>query len=99
MLCSLAATAFGGVAHARRAPAAVTHSATHTATPADHTNFMAGLRGGKIANPKVNGFDPSGLVRDFDHGRTRRLASGRVVREWELEATEREIELAPGVKF
>ena len=39
------------------------------------------------------------MVRDFDWGKTRRLASGRVLREWEISATDKEIEVAPGVKF
>src|SRR5689334_8680551 len=30
-----------------------------------------------------NGFHPTELLRDFDWGTTRRLPSGRVVREWE----------------
>jgi FtsP/CotA-like multicopper oxidase with cupredoxin domain len=48
---------------------------------------------------RANGFDPSEMVRDFDWGRTRRLASGRVLREWEIDATDKEIEVAPGVKY
>ncbi|WP_162822543.1 multicopper oxidase domain-containing protein, partial [Escherichia coli] len=32
-------------------------------------------------------------------GKTRRLPSGRVVREWELIATDKEIEVMPGVRF
>jgi FtsP/CotA-like multicopper oxidase with cupredoxin domain len=48
---------------------------------------------------RANGFDPSELVRDFDYGRTRRLASGRVLREWTLVAHDKEIEVAPGVTF
>ena len=32
-------------------------------------------------------------------GKTRRLASGRVLREWEIVAEDKEIEVAPGVKF
>jgi len=47
----------------------------------------------------ANGFHPRELLRDFDHGRTRRLASGRVLREWELVAQDKEIEVAPGVEF
>ena len=39
------------------------------------------------------------MVRDFDEGTTPRLASGRVLREWELVAHEKEIEVAPGVAF
>jgi manganese oxidase len=50
-------------------------------------------------DPKVNGFDPHAILRDFDRGRTRRTASGRTVREWELVAQNKEIEVAPGVKF
>ena len=50
-------------------------------------------------DPRVNGFDPSELVRDFDEGRARRLASGRTVREWEIVAADKEIEVAPGVRF
>ena len=38
-------------------------------------------------------------MRDFDWGTTTRLANGRVLREWELFASEMEIEVAPGVTF
>src|SRR6266498_2662532 len=48
----------------------------------------AGFAGSGIVDPAVNGFDPSAMVRDFDWGRTRRLASGRVLREWELVAVD-----------
>lgn len=50
-------------------------------------------------DPKVNGFDPSDLLRDFDYGVTRRTASGQVIREWEIVAEDKRIEVAPGVKF
>ena len=46
-----------------------------------------------------NGFHPTELLRDFDYGTTHRLPSGRVVREWELVAQDREIEVAPGVVY
>jgi FtsP/CotA-like multicopper oxidase with cupredoxin domain len=39
------------------------------------------------------------MLRDFDYGKTHRLASGRVLREWEVVAHEKEIEVAPGVKY
>ena len=45
-------------------------------------------------NPRTNGFDPQELLRDFDEGR---VVGG--VREWELVAEEKEIEVAPGVKY
>jgi FtsP/CotA-like multicopper oxidase with cupredoxin domain len=63
-----------------------------------HGGFGPGFEGPDVDHA-ANGFDPSELVRDFDEGRTRRLASGRVLREWELSAVDKEIEVAPGVHF
>ena len=45
-------------------------------------------------NPRTNGFDPQAILRDFDEGR---VVNG--VREWELVAEEKTIEVAPGVKY
>jgi FtsP/CotA-like multicopper oxidase with cupredoxin domain len=58
-----------------------------------------GFRAGAVVNHRRNGFDPSELLRDFDYGTTRRLSSGRVLREWELVAQDKQIEVAPGVEF
>ena len=44
-------------------------------------------------DPKANGFDPQEILRDFDEGR---VVNG--VREWELVAEEKTIEVAPGVQ-
>jgi FtsP/CotA-like multicopper oxidase with cupredoxin domain len=60
-----------------------------------HATFAPG---GKVDH-RANGFDPTEVLRDFDYGKTRRLASGRVLREWEIVAQDREIEVAPGVKY
>ncbi len=62
-----------------------------------HEGF--GVRRGARVDHAANGFNPTALLRDFDWGKTRRLASGRVVREWQLIAQEKEIEVAPGVKY
>ena len=43
---------------------------------------------------RANGFDPHEIVRDFDEGT---LRGG--VREWDIVAQDREIEVAPGVKY
>jgi FtsP/CotA-like multicopper oxidase with cupredoxin domain len=43
---------------------------------------------------KANGFDPQAILRDFDHGRVR-----NGVREWDIVAKDREIEVAPGVNY
>jgi FtsP/CotA-like multicopper oxidase with cupredoxin domain len=45
-------------------------------------------------DPKSNGFDPQAILRDFDEGVVR---DG--VREWDLVARDKEIEVAPGVKY
>jgi FtsP/CotA-like multicopper oxidase with cupredoxin domain len=45
-------------------------------------------------DPRANGFDPVEILRDFDEGTVR---GG--VREWEIVAEDKEIEVAPGVKF
>ena len=49
-------------------------------------------------DPGVNGFDPQEILRDFDYGTVRR-EGGRSVREWEISAEDKQIEVAPGVKY
>lgn len=69
----------------------------------DHSGHLAGghasFRDGRAVDHARNGFDPHALLRDFDWGTARRTASGRTVREWELVAQDREIEVMPGVSF
>ena len=45
------------------------------------------------------GFDALAFLHAFDYGRVRTLADGRTLREYDLVAVDREIELAPGVFF
>lgn len=61
----------------------------------DHASFAPG----RSVDHRANGFHPTELLRDFDYGKTRRLASGRLLREWEIVAQDREIEVAPGVSY
>ena len=63
-----------------------------------HDGGHANFRGGVAVDHAGNGFDPHEIVRDFDWGTTTRV-NGRVVREWELDAIDKEIEMMPGVKF
>lgn len=44
-------------------------------------------------------FDPTAFLTHFDTGRVSRLPSGQVLREYDLVAVDREIEVAPGVFF
>jgi manganese oxidase len=77
--------------------AAETPREHHPLVPgSSHSGFAVGSR---TVDPKVNGFDPSAIARDFDWGKTRRLAGGRTLREWELVAYDKQIEIVPGVKF
>jgi FtsP/CotA-like multicopper oxidase with cupredoxin domain len=68
---------------------------SQSAMAGDHASFVDG----RTVDHKANGFDPQLLLRDFDMGSARRIAGGRVVREWTLYAEDKVIEVAPGVKF
>ena len=76
------------------AQAASSHGASHSEGPDGHAAF----RGGEVDHRR-NGFDPHAMLRDFDWGTTRRLASGRVLREWTLVAGDQEVEVASGIRF
>ena len=96
-----AAAALAGAGAAARF-SALSPAATppHTHDPlvpgSGHTGFPAG---NATVDPEVNGFDPTAMLRAFDWGKTRRLAGGRTLREWELVAYDKEIEIVPGVKY
>jgi FtsP/CotA-like multicopper oxidase with cupredoxin domain len=64
----------------------------------DGPGIGMGFRGGSVDH-QANGFDPSQVVRDFDWGTTRQLADGRVLREWNIAAYDKDIEIAPGITF
>jgi FtsP/CotA-like multicopper oxidase with cupredoxin domain len=63
---------------------------------AGHDGGHANFRGGVAVDHVANGFDPHAIVRDFDWGTTSRLPNGRVLREWKLDALDKEIEIMPG---
>jgi FtsP/CotA-like multicopper oxidase with cupredoxin domain len=75
-------------------PAAAAPHAGH-----DMAGGHAGFRDGRTVDHRANGFDPHAVLRDFDEGKTSRLPSGQTLREWELYAVDKEIEIAPGVTF
>ncbi len=47
----------------------------------------------------ANGFDPTAMLTDFDYGTVSTLPSGRTLREYRVVASEKLIEIAPGVTF
>jgi FtsP/CotA-like multicopper oxidase with cupredoxin domain len=84
----------GGTAGAQAAAGNGAHGAAHGGG-ASGPAFREGAR----VDHRANGFNPTEVLRDFDYGRSRRLASGRTLREWTLVADDREIEVAPGVHY
>ena len=87
-----------GAAALVRSGSAGGHSMQGHEGHAGHDGGHANFRGGVAVDHVANGFDPHEIVRDFDWGTTSRV-NGRVVREWELVAVDKEIEVMPGVKF
>jgi manganese oxidase len=52
-----------------------------------------------VGNLAPGSFDPTQFLTHFDTGKVSRLPSGQTVREYELIAEDREIEVAPGVFY
>jgi FtsP/CotA-like multicopper oxidase with cupredoxin domain len=77
--------------------AGVTARLAEGSTPRMHHDH-AGMPASTV-DPEANGFDPSQVLREFDWGKTRKLAGGRMLREWELVASDKEIEIIRGVKY
>ncbi|MBL6600000.1 MAG: multicopper oxidase domain-containing protein [Alphaproteobacteria bacterium] len=53
---------------------------------------------GEVDNAR-NGFDPHAMLTDWERGTTSVGADGRVTREFEVTAEDKEIEIAPGIFF
>ena len=52
-----------------------------------------------VGELRAGGFDPTAFLTHFETGRVSRLASGQVLREYDMVAVDRQIEVAPGVFF
>jgi FtsP/CotA-like multicopper oxidase with cupredoxin domain len=63
-----------------------------------HEGHTPGMTVGDVDIARL-GFDPSVLVSTFDYGEATTMADGTVVREWEIAAYDKEIEIAPGIFF
>ena len=95
----LAAGSVSAGAAALHAGVPHSHPWHHGATSAHAAETGHAAFRGVTVDHGANGFDPHRVLRDFDEGRTRRTAAGRVVREWTLVAEDKQIEVAPGVRF
>src|SRR4029077_6794519 len=99
-LGAAAAVVGSGVAARLSGSAAEAADPPHVHHPLVHGSSHSGVAHAHTpVDPKMNGFAPSAVLRDFDWGKVRRLAGGRKLREWELIAYDKEIEIVPGVKF
>ncbi|HEV2076018.1 MAG TPA: multicopper oxidase domain-containing protein [Thermoleophilaceae bacterium] len=87
--------------HQQLAAASTGSGGAHGATTAGHGGGHKGptFKHGAVVDHAANGFNPTDILRDFDYGKTRRLPGGRVLREYDLVAEDKEIEVAPGVKY
>lgn len=77
------------------------HHVAAPSRPMEHGGGVSGptFRRGSQVDHAANGFHPTELLRAFDHGRTSRLPDGRTLREWDIYAADKDIEVAPGVTF
>lgn len=72
----------------------------HSSMTADHSVSEHGgsLTVGDVDNTR-NGFNPREMLTDWDTGKVSKRADGRTLREYEIFAEERLIEIAPGVSY
>ena len=75
--------------------AASGHGAAEAAA-SEHNHGGAGTVG--QVDHKSNGFDPHEILYDFDYGELKE-ENGRIVREWNIIAVDKEFEIAPGLFF
>jgi manganese oxidase len=87
----------GGLAAATAASAGVVSKAARGMEMGVASHGNAGMVG-KVDH-KRNGFDPSDVLYDFDYGEVSKGRGGQTVREYEIFALDKEIEIAPGLFF
>ena len=81
--------------HAHALAAAPSAAAPGAAPPGGHGgNATVG-----DVDTKRMAYDPAAFVRSFERGKTSRLPDGRVLREFQVVAFDKEIEIAPGLFF
>jgi FtsP/CotA-like multicopper oxidase with cupredoxin domain len=72
---------------------------SETLQDTDHSesHHSAGVVG--EVDHEANGFDPHEMLYDYDYGEISTTPNGQTLREYEIFAVDREIEIAPGVYF
>jgi FtsP/CotA-like multicopper oxidase with cupredoxin domain len=70
----------------------------HHQDDASHEGHSPSSTVGDVDTERM-GYNPSTFVRTFDYGDASTMADGTVVREWDIVAVDKEIEIAPGIFF
>jgi FtsP/CotA-like multicopper oxidase with cupredoxin domain len=92
VICASGSLAQSG--HSGHAPAAGS-----LASVADHRAAHGAMITVGDVDDARNGFVPTNLLTHWDTGTVSRLPDGRVLRTFEVEAVDKEIEIAPGIMF
>ena len=69
------------------------------AAPAVHGGAHGDMMTVGAVDYAANGFDPVQLLTDWETGIVSQMADGRTLRSFEIEAIDKELEIAPGVYF
>lgn len=102
------AAALAGTALAQSAPAhdmskmgndSAREPASPYAAPPAHAGGHGQMMTAGTVDPATNGFDPYLMLTDWELGAISTLPDGRTLRTFEVEAIDKEIEIAPGVMF
>lgn len=77
------------------------HNKIENAPPPQHGDHEDGFMPnvvGEVDHVK-NGFNPTDVLTDFDYGKVSIMPNGRTLREYEIVAVNRNIEIVPGIEF
>ncbi|KKB84685.1 copper oxidase [Devosia limi DSM 17137] len=69
------------------------------AAPSAHEGAHGQMMTVGRVDPETNGFDPTPMLTEWDLGTVTTMEDGRALRTFEVEASDKEIEIAPGVMF
>ncbi|MCL5997151.1 MAG: multicopper oxidase domain-containing protein [Chloroflexi bacterium] len=75
-------------------PADQHHAAADPAAHSEHNSLLVG-----VVDHQRNGFDPMQVLVDWDAGQVSVLPNGQTLREYNIYAEDKEIEIAPGIFY
>jgi len=93
LLGTSAAAIMNGAAFSQQPPPEPAHTPDHRG----HADAMA-MAVGEV-NHAVNGFNPSDALTEFDYGKVSTLDDGRTLREYDIYAINKDIEIMPGMIY